>query len=247
MSQNREVPMIVLTEFRKAGERILAQRGVYGGARHAALVWLLTFAQENPTEYSTGEGANRWEELKRFAFDAGLGPDEPPISNQISVRWPGDKRARFGEEPPLSTPAEAVHSPFYPGMQRELAKFQMELRDYLERYVKSGGVSINGLTLDLHVTNSTEGVLVSSWLHPCFFYQAFHLLGELGPRIRKCEGCARLFLAGRSDKKWCSGLCQAKTYKRMNPAKQHEASPTNKKGGGMVNIKRRAYGKKTRT
>jgi len=85
-------------------------------------------------------------------------------------------------------------------------------------------VWVKGLNIDLEVSmiGPWPGVSVhpadlETGLRTSFLYQMAYLLGEMGPRIRRCRGCQRLFLAGRTDKAFCSGLCQAKTYKREHP------------------------------
>ena len=202
-------------EFRKAGERIQDARGIYKGGRPAAkaLAWALNFSQEDPTTYSHGEWSNKWAEVKRFAQDAGLGQDEPPITHAVKVRvWPE-----------LAFPGSIE--------KRALRTMQCEAKAYFEIYVKKGQVRTNGILLDLSVSKAVSRVSVLADLHPSFLYQVFHLLADCGPRIRQCQGCERFFLAGRSDKKWCSGICQATIWKREHPRARGKKQPTSKKRG----------------
>ena len=199
-------------EFTKAGARIQRQRGVYGGSRPAALAWLLTFAQEDARTYSLGELSDRWEEVKRFAHDGGLGFAEPPLSNQAGAR------------------------PVIPGPRDKhtILMLQQELKAYLDIYIEHGEVRTNGVTIDMLVRRAPPGLSVNADAHPAFLYQAFHLLGEIGQRIRKCRRCQKLFLAGRSDKTFCSGTCQATKWKADHSEKKAQVKPKKKrlrKGG----------------
>ena len=215
-------------EFNKAGERILSQRGVYGGARPAALVWLLTFSQEDADRYSFGEWSDRWEEVKRFAKDGGLGPNEAPLSNQATVRLALPHR--------LASPFTATRAFPGPGEQDMMKTLKADMKGSITSYVEQGWARTGEYKLDLIVKRDAARVSVISDIYPAFLYQAFQLIGELGSRIRQCRGCRRLFLAGRTDKKWCSGTCQASTWKRDNPKKT--IPKKSKQKGGKRGTKR---------
>jgi hypothetical protein len=200
-------------ERTRAGKRIMAQQGLYGGARPCALAWLLTFAQEPITALSLTELTLRWEEVKRFAEDAGLG-EGPPLTNQRSI-WP-------------QLPA-VVASPFThqrttpgPGVRDFLQSVQAVVSTSLKLYVTEKRIRYGGLAIDIEVNEDTPGVIVhAADLQTGFFYQMYHLLGDLRRRIKQCgyRSCQRLFLAGRADRAFCSGLCQAKQYKLDHPKK----------------------------
>lgn len=198
-------------EFVKAGQRLLAQRGAYGGAVPSALMWLLTFSQENLDALSAGGLADRWEEAKRFAVDAGLGgaaePGEPPFTNQASLT--------------ISMPRPAP-------ILDTLKSLQRAAQDVLRAYLETGQATSEALRIALHVSRTRRGVFVhAADLRAGFLYQLFHLLGASGSRIRQCRCCARLLLAGRTDKEFCSARCQAKQYKRDHAPAQR----TRTKGG----------------
>jgi hypothetical protein len=200
-------------EFTKAGARILSQRGVYGGARPAALAWLLTFVQDDLRIKSFGEWADRWAEVKRFALDGGLGSNEPPLSDQegLSLTLPG----RF------SSPFTASRSFPGPGEKDALILLQQAIKSDLDTYVDQGSATTFALAIKLTVRKEAPRIEVESAdITVAFQYQAFHLIGELGTRIRRCRRCQRLFLAGRSDKQFCSGTCQAMMWKDEHPPKR---------------------------
>lgn len=220
-------------EFGKAGERILKQRGVYGGARPAAAVWLLTLCQEKAGTYSLGELSNRWEEVKRFSIDGGLGPDEPPLSNQggVLLALPGRFADRFTASRPFPGPGE----------RETLGMLQEDLKATIEAYVTQGWAHTGKDKFDFIVKKDSPGVSVVAELYPACLYQTLHLLGEIGHRIRKCRRCKRLFLAGRSDKAYCSGTCQAMKWKDEHPRKVKKKKPKQtmrKKKGGKHGTKR---------
>jgi len=214
-------------EFNKAARRILAQRRVYRGARPAALVWLLTFAQDDVTKYSFGEWADRWAEVKRFALDGGLGLVGATLSNQDGVRptLPG----RF------ASPFTATRSFPGPGEKEIFITLQQDIKGDLDAYVDQGSATTFDLTIKPKVGKDAPRISVQSKDYSIGFqYQAFHLIGELGPRIRKCRRCQRLFLAVRSDKKYCAGTCQAMTWKDEHPPETTRKKPKGKilkKGG----------------
>ncbi len=201
-------------EFLRAGGRIMEQTGFYGGARPCALAWVLTFAQDTLEKLGWGDRINRWQEVKRFAADGGVG-DEAAFTNQVSVR--------------VQLP-DRLHSPYTdkrtepgPGELDFLKTLQSAVLTDLRSYLRVGRTRMGGLTIDLTVTREPPAVAVhAANLHTGFFYQLFHLLGELGPRIKECRGCTRLFLAGRTDKEFCNRLCQAVVYKREHPKKRKQ-------------------------
>lgn len=195
-------------EFCKAGIRIRDSRHIYTGEqpRGKALAWAVQFAVEDARAYSLGELANRWAEVKRFASDAGLGPDVPPRFDRVTVRSP-----RF-----------VIADRVYVGsVERHcLSNLQAEARAYLELYVTQGVMRTNGVTLDFVVHRTAPRVSVIAELHPSFLYQLFHLTAEMGWQLHKCCGCPKLFVASRRDKKWCSNLCQATNWKLENPKRR---------------------------
>jgi hypothetical protein len=212
-SEPTEAQRHPVEEFSKAGARILSQRGVYGGARPAALAWLLSFVQDDLTTYSFGKWSDRWAEAKRFALDGGLGADETPLSNQDGVRLtlPG----RF------SSPFTASRSFPGPGEKDALILLQQAIKVDLDNYVDQGSAMTFDLTIKLNVRKDAPRVIVQSAdLTIAIQYQAYHLIAEIGPRIRRCRRCRRLFLAGRSDKQFCSGTCQAMQWKDEHPPKK---------------------------
>jgi hypothetical protein len=198
-------------EFTKAARRILAQRGVYGGPRPAALAWLLAFVQDDLTTYSFGEWSDRWAEVKRFSIDAGLGQSVVPLSNQESRSFPG------------------------PGEKDAMLTLQQVMKGDIDAYVNQGAATTFALKIRLHLRKDAPRVIVQSAnREDSFQFQAFHLLADIGARIRRCRRCQRLFLAGRSDKEFCSGNCQALQYKREHPLKKTKPKPKGKrlrKGG----------------
>lgn len=197
-------------ELRKAGTRIQAQRGQYGGSRPAAVAWLLTFLQEEAAAYSFGEFTNRWWEVLRFCRDAGLEQDDDPLSNLRTVtrQLPGR----------LGSSLDAIRT--YPGpWDREwLQGVQGGWLAILKHYIAEGKVRSDEIRLSFILERGSSGLVTTV---PddgsAFTYQVMHLLAEFGPRIRQCRHCGRMCLAGRSDKAFCSATCQAKQYKIDHP------------------------------
>ncbi len=218
-------------ESKKAGERIMARSALYGGARPAAIAWAIDFAQDTRT-YSFGEWADRWEEVKRFARDGGLSTEEPALSNlaQVRIALPGRLSSPFTEERPYPGPSE----------KEMIAMLRGALSGWLASYIENGMARAGAVVLDLVVRKNSRYVsTVGPDISQGFQYHFFHLLAELGPRIHQCRGCKRVFLAGRSDKQWCSGLCQATTWKRENLKSRSSVEKKNKRKGGSKHGKKR--------
>jgi hypothetical protein len=212
-------------EFTKAAARILTQRGVHGGARPAALAWLLHFVQEDATTYSFGAFSDRWEEVKRFSVDGGLGPGEPPLSNQEAVllQLPGRH----------ANPFTATRSFPGPSEKDTLITLQQVIKGDINSYLNDGSATTFELRIKLKVAKNASSVMVqSNDLSIGFQYQVFHLLAEIGPQIRKCRRCRRLFLAGRKDREFCSGTCQAMMWKDEHPKDEHPPKTAKKKPKG---------------
>jgi ribosomal protein S27AE len=208
-------------EFRKAGERIRKQRSLYKGARPAALAWVVEFAQREIDTYSLGELSDRWEEVKRFSLDAGVGQDDPQSIRATRVRntLPGRLANPFTEIRQSPGSAERAF----------LQMLQQELNAYLGLYVSQGEVRTNGVVLDLVVRKGSSMMAISADLHPSFLYQFFNLLADFGANIKTCRRCPRLFLAKRSDRQWCSGTCQVTQWKIDHPESK-AAKQTSPKG-----------------
>ena len=205
-------------EFRKAGIRIRDTRHIYSGAQPEgkALAWVLQFALEDARTYSLGELSNRWEEVQRFASDAGLGPDAPPRFDRVTVR--------------SASRMVSANLVYVGSSERQfISQMQTAVRACLELYVTQGLMRTNGITLDFVVRRDVPRVAVYADLQPSFLYQLFHLTAEMGWQIHKCCGCPRLFVASRRDKKWCSNLCQATDWKRTHPKRRRPKKRTPKK------------------
>jgi hypothetical protein len=205
-------------EFQKAGARIMAQRKQYGSARPGALAWVLQFAQEKLRDLSAGGSADRLEEVKRFSLDAGIG----------EALAQGDARdslllmdATVETELPASCIPLSV-----------LLRLQEEAHAILTNYMSNQP----GLTVHLPVSYELTGRRVRLHLHDQrhgFLLHLFHLLADLGPRVKRCEygPCGKLFLAGRKDKQFCSALCQAMQWKVVNQTRTAPKGKTKPKGG----------------
>lgn len=191
-------------------QRIQASPGVYGGARPCALAWVLAFVQENVAQYSYGTFANRWWEALRFGRDAGLGPQEERVCNVV-IEGAGPLRGPGGY---IRSPAGELVFDDSAGRQG-LAKLQEEARLLVQWYVGGATVGTGEMPISFRTQPTKPGLwAVVSDEHVAFRYQLIHLLADLGPRIRQCSLCKRFVLAGRTDKRYCSNVCQARAYKR---------------------------------
>jgi len=209
-------------EFLPAGRRILGKRAEYGGVKPSALAWLVDFLQEDLDVLSKSplELASRLAEVMRFSVDGGLsGTGEPAPLIGIKLVWPG--------WPERHSSLELA------------AAIQKRAKDILNRYLAEGVAYFDDLTITL-----------IAWREPCcvaveaesvesgFLYQMAALLRDLGTRIRACRRCNRQFLAGRSDKLFCSGSCQIQQYWIDHPEKRRLTARGNRKGRG--NARRKA-------
>lgn len=192
-------------EFVKAGRRILKERGVYGGERPSALAWLLRLVQDELPDLSQGQLSDRFMEVMSFGMD-GVSRDS---SLSVEASLPQD---------PLSF----------------LIKLQSELRGLVNEFLMEGKAELPSLTVKLEVWQSRQGVVVNADLRTSFLYQSAHLLGELGSRVRRCKNCPKIFIAGRTDKRFCSGRCQVSDWHHEHPkesSKRLRSSLTSTKGG----------------
>ena len=182
-------------EFQKAAQRLMSQRGQYGGGRPCALAWLLHLLRKIFPHLAHGGQSDRYEELQRFSFDGGLaesilqGDIQTSLLLNISVEYP--VRAE----------------PF-----DVLTEVQREVRARLDAYVRGEPVTLGGLQVTYEVTRTAANPLSGCvllhvhGLKDAVLLHLFHLLAELGPRTKSCLYCEKLFLAGRTDKRFCSAF-----------------------------------------
>jgi len=202
-------------EFMKAGHRLMGQRGQYGGPAPCALVWAVRFAQEKLAALAVGGLADRLEEARRFSFDAGIG----------EALLQGDIRGRLFLNISVELDISARTSPL-----NVLVDLQCAVRKQLDAYLSGQEVTLAPLQVSYEVTRTNDNpdsgrvLLHLQSMKDAVLLHLFHLLAELGPRLKKCGYCGQLFLAGRMDKKFCSGTCQAMQYKRDHPKKKHRVS-----------------------
>ena len=214
------------TEFQKAGLRIMAQRKQYGSARPGALAWTLQFAQEKLRDLSAGGIADRLEEVKRFSVDAGIG----------EAIAQGDARdSLLLMDVQVETELAASSIPL-----SVLLRLQEEVHAILNDYVSGrSGLTVPHLTVSYELTDRRVLVHLHD-LRDGFLLHLFHLLADLGSRVKFCAygRCRELFLAGRKDKQFCSALCQAMQWKTAHPTMTTPKRTIKPKGGKHHGAKR---------
>ena len=178
-------------EFRKAGDRIIKERGLYGVDRAGAMAWLLEFVYLDLAQLGRGGFDDKEMEVRRFSWEAGLG--ELIASNQFSASTP------IGLEP-LTL--------------RFVQDLQHKTRSALSLYADTGRMAFLIDKGWLTVVRPHPPVLLTEQLESNFFHQAAHVASPFGERVKRCGSCAKVFLAGRTDKRFCSNRCQAKHYVR---------------------------------
>jgi hypothetical protein len=217
MPHDKQPPGVeFVSEWIKAGERITATRALHGGKEPAALAWLLAFTQKAVSGLSGAEYAVLLWEVRRFSFDGGIiGPDDPAsaIVQHGTVISLTDENSR-------------------PTIER----LQTALRTAIEEFLTNGmaTLSIDG---QIVIHSQSRGPGGFQGVHfegrnteSSVYFMASHLLGRYGDRIRKCEGCGTLILAGRRDKRFCSQTCQVSTFIRLKRLKAKQAAGHRKKG-----------------
>ncbi|CAI4032388.1 hypothetical protein DNFV4_02818 [Nitrospira tepida] len=198
-------------EFVKAGGRITSESGVYGGAAQSAMVWLLKFRGTDVASLSTGGLTDKLMEVIRFSFDGGL-IFNPGLGNYDEGR---DKRLTIA---PLTA---VTMAPLSVAPSDFLSELQRKVRGLLDQYLRDGHLPIENLTVSLEVCRTRPGVTIhADDLTTGFLYHMGQLLGMLGHRLGTCRHCKTCFLAGRTDKAYCSRPCQALQYKVDHPPKK---------------------------
>jgi hypothetical protein len=196
-------------ELQKAGLRIQNQAGQYGGARPAALAWLVAFLQDDHTKYSTGDWTLRWWEVVRFCGDGGLPPQEPRLCNLTSITG----RAEGVYTNIALAPSEAAR--FW------MICLKTSSLTGLKHYVAGRALSTGDQPMSFIVRKGTPGLAATvPHYDAAFTYQLINLVAEFGPRLGQCRYCKTIYLAGRSDKRFCSAVCQAMQYKADHPKTQ---------------------------
>lgn len=206
-------------EFVKAGERIAAGRARHGGPQASATAWLLEFVQADFSALSAGGLSDRVAEVVRFSFDGGHLFTFPPSvagrSQQPAIPLHGLKVQPVADELEL------------------LVELQRTVRGSVQDYVRTGRGRFPHIGVTLEVRKSWRSVAVEAEnITAGFFYHAAHLLGAFGHRVRQCRECTRLFLAGRSDREFCSGRCQVARWKRTHPRERRTQGSGRTDGAG---------------
>ncbi len=206
-------------EWARARGRLLEGHGRHRGNRPAALAWALKFAQLSLDQLSHGDRFNLLLELFHFCRDGGGTHERPDSINKHAAQ---------------DLELIEKNTEQFAGYWRDLQRLVI---DQVELFLKGEPV-----ILPIRVTlNIRRGIhpprIESEVTGSSFQYQFAHLLSECGDRIRLCRGCKKYFLAGRSDKKWCSGLCQATIYQQEHPPKKPKQKKA--KGGQRHGTKRR--------
>lgn len=201
-------PVRFAMEFVKAGGRITSESGVYGGAAQSAMVWLLKFRGIDVASLSTGGLTDKLMEVVRFSFDGGL------IFNRGLGSSDEGRHERLTIEGLTIAPLSVAPGDF-------LSELQRKVRGLLDQYLREGHLHIENLVVSLDVWRTRPGVTIhSDNLTTGFLYHMGQLLGMLGHRLRTCRHCKTCFLAGRTDKAYCSRPCQALQYKVDHPPKK---------------------------
>jgi hypothetical protein len=217
---NAPLPILRGLEFSEAGGRLMSQKGQFGDAKSCALAWVLAFAQEDLAALMEQELKERVEEVRRFGFDAGLGEAIPQGDSETRLLFNVSLNTSYGLDPL--------------GM---LSDAQREVRVRIDAYLRGETVGLTDRRVTYEVTRTTKDSRsgrILLHLHETtdgVVLHLLHLLAELGSRIKACKRCRKIFLAGRTDKQFCSGSCQAMTWKKdhLSEAKK---SLYRKKGKG---------------
>jgi hypothetical protein len=165
--------------------------------------------------------------MKRFSVDAGIG----------EAFEQGDARDSLLM---MNTTVDAQLSPTALPLN-VLWRMQEEVRAVLADYVSGQpGITIRlsvsyEVTLDVHTPTRGRVLLHLHDMRQGVFLHLFHLLAELGPRIKPCRYCEKLFLAGRTDKQFCSGLCQAMQYKKDHKEHPKDTTSVSRRTKGREN------------
>ncbi|THJ24515.1 MAG: hypothetical protein CAF45_004910 [Nitrospira sp. CG24E] len=217
-------------ELQKAGVRIQNQAGQYGGARPAALAWLVAFLQDDHTKYSMGDWTLRWWEVLKFCGDGGLPPEELRLCNLTSI----------------TGRAEGLYTNIALAPNAAARFWMSSLKSSslagLKHYVAGGALGTGALPMNFTVRKGTPGLAATvPHYDAAFTYQMINLVAEFGPRLGQCRYCKTMYLAGRSDKTYCSAVCQAMQWKidhpktppvkPSKPTVKGRKKPTAKKGG----------------
>ena len=196
-------------EFEKAATRVTANAAIYGGVEPAALAWLLEFSQVDATGLSAGQRDDRIWEVLRFIADAG----------QTQKDY-GQSGLYF--QPP-DTPEKKTAA---------LDVLQAHTLESVQRYLTTGVADFPTGEGAFKIARGYHSVIYGARsLAAGFYFMAAQLLARYGDRVKVCEGCPKLMLVGRKDKRYHSPSCRIANFvrrKRANAkaerlARQHRA------------------------
>lgn len=193
-----------MENFEKAASRLAATAAYDGGTEPAALAWLLTFLSAKDTD---AVRLNEWQReeafwnVYRFAFDGGqIERTDFSRMGAISLTYP-------------ETAAERTQM---------MAQIQRDARATLTDYIKTdvgtfpkGEAAFSVMRQGNQPLGYRGGDLASS-----FYYMAAQLLSRYRHRVKQCEGCPLIMLAGRKDQRFHSQSCQILTFVRKKRAKE---------------------------
>lgn len=184
-------------EFEKAAVRLTTNADAHGGNEPAALAWLLEFLQVDVAGFSAGQCEDKTWEVLRFIADA------------------GQARKDYGQSglyfQPPDTPEKKL---------AELLVLQAHALEVVQRYLTTGVADFPTGEGAVKIARGYRSVIYGARsLAAGFYFMAAQLLARYGDRIKVCEGCPRLMLVGRKDKRYHSETCRVTNFNRRKRAK----------------------------
>lgn len=217
--KQEELRRLHINELDKASDRI-------GPTSTDAMEWLLDFAQCEIEALSIGDFSNRSYELASFTSSRGYLGNHYIISEQ---RWAWIVDQGFT----LPSRSQAIEA------QKMINTHLIHL--LLSRYTR---ITIEKFKLEVEVTQ--DRVYLTPSTEYALQYHLATLLGLYGHRIGRCRACERIFLAGRSDKTFCSTRCQSRiATQRFRQTRKVKTKRTNRtaertsRGGRNLKNKRK--------
>lgn len=196
MREHIEVSIPPLGEFEKAAARLTADADAHGGNEPAALAWLLEFLQADVAGFSAGQCADKTWEVVRFVADAGQ-----------SQRDYGQSGLYF--QPP-DTPENKM---------ADLLVLQANTLEVVQRYLATGVADFPTGEGAFKIARGYRSVIFGGRsMKAGFYFMAAQLLARYGDRVKVCEGCPKLMLVGRKDKRYHSETCRIANFQRRKRA-----------------------------
>ncbi len=225
-----EMRKLYWKEIQKALQRI-------GETSLDAMTWVLRFVQQEEGALSEGDWTNLQYEI---AYLARFGVPQPGSLKGAKFLPSSDWSKHLSEKEiegiPVNITSEQVKNMTERPSKEAVKELRTLSREYVEDLLvnKKAAVKLSGKIIR-YVSYDPARDQVDTWtsgnVQDAFFSTLVDLFALHGNRLNRCLDCKRIFLANRSDQRFCGKKCQSRAGTERFRKSPTIKDPMRKKGG----------------